>query len=484
MPQIKAFCGPSYESPAFRADVEQTINSYSQVVESAGAVAQRVLLPIPGKQTFATSGLAPIRAMFAQDGRRFAIIGFGFVEIDSAGVVTLRGTVNNDGLPGTISSSGDAGGELFIVAGGTGYCYNLLTNVLTAVAAAGVGLVQGGYLDGFFWTLDATSTFHLSNLLDGLTWDPLQTAQRNDAPDRWSAGMTIGKYIWLWGSETTSVLYDSGAFPFPFTLVPGVLINRGIGPTFSVADVNGSGAWIQQSKGGDRAIVIGDGFGPPKRISNHAVEHALQGYSTVDDAVSMSYEWEGHLFYQVNFPTADDSWAFDVESGEWHKPLFWNTTTAAWERSRIQYHAFDGVRHLMGDRATGTIYALSGTVYTDAGGAPLRRLRRCPLPRLSASSDFFTMTYLQILMDVGVGLVSGQGVDPQVMRRISRDGGKTWGNEHWVSAGAMGKWLTRVDWNRVSGRFRDGMCVLEIVVSDPVPFRFIGAEFDAKRLSA
>lgn len=483
MPQFPQFVGPSYESPAYRADVEQTINSYTQVVESEGKVASRILLPIPGKVTFATSGLAPIRAQFAQDGRRFAIIGFGLEEISATGVVTLRGTVANDGLPGTISSSGDAGQELFIVAGGFGYCYNLLTNVLAAVLAAGTGLVQGGYLDGFFWTLDDTSTFHLSNVLDGLTWDPLQVAQRNDAPDRWSAAMTIGKYIWLWGSETTSVLYDSGGFPFPFTLVPGVLINRGIGPVFSVADVNGSGVWIEQSRGGARAIVIGDGFGAPKRISNHAVEHALQGYSTVDDAVAMSYEWEGHLFYQVNFPTADDSWAFDVESGEWHKPLYWNTTTGRYERSRVQYHCFDGAQHLMGDRSTGTIYSLSGTVYTDAGGTPLRRLRRCPFPRVLDAQAFVALLSLQVLCDVGIGLVSGQGVDPMVMMRISRDGGKTWGNEHWMTAGAMGEWITRVIWNRL-GRFRDGMGVLEVVVSDPVPFRFIGAEFDVRRLSA
>lgn len=484
MPQFPQFVGQSYESPAYRADVERTINSYAQVVESEGRVASRILLPIPGKSTFAANPASPTRALFAQDGRRFALIGFNFVEIDDVGTITVRGTVLDNGAPGTISSGGDAANQAFIVSGGTGYAYNLLTNVLTAVPAAGIGLVQGGYLDGYFWALDSTSTFHLSNLLDPLTWDPLQVALRNDASDRWMAGLTIGKYIWLWGSRTTCVLYDAGTFPFPFAIVPGVLINRGVGAAFSVADVNGSPVWVEQNAGGGRMVMMGDGFGAPKRISHHGVEDKLQAYSTVSDAVATSYEWEGHLFYQINFPTANASWAFDALSGEWHEPLFWNTATGGtWDCSHLQHHCFDGTRHLVGDRLSGTIYALSTSVYTDAGGAALRRLRRCPFPRVLKSSDYLALLSLQILMDVGIGLAVGQGIDPQVMMRISRDGGKTWGPEHWTTAGAMGKYLTRAVWNRC-GRFRDGMGVLEVVVSDPVPFRFIGAEFDVKRLAA
>lgn len=480
MPPFPAFVGPSYESPAYRADVEQTINYYTQSVESNGRVSSRILCPMPGLETFATTVLSPIRAQFAQDGRMFAVVGFGFLEVFSDGTSINRGTVANDALPAVICSGGDAALQLGVVAGGNWYNYDRATNTLTFIAAAGTGLVQGGYLDGFFWALDDTSTFHLSDLLDGTTWDPLQIAQRNDASDRWMAGLTIGKYIWLWGSETTTVLYDSGAFPFPFTLVPGVLINRGIGPVFSACDVNGAAVWLEQNRAGSRMLVRGEGFGAPVRLSNHAVEFALARYRTVDDAVAFAFEWEGHPFYQINFPTENDSWAVDAVSGEWFKPLFWDRVTATWNCSRAQYHCVAFGRHLVGDRATGTIYALSGTVYTDAGGAPLVRRRRVPFPRLFDISAWVHLTSLQILMDVGIGLVSGQGVDPQVMIRLSRDGGKTWGNEHWTTIGAMGAYLTRVIFQRL-GRFRDGMGVLEVTVSDPVPARMIGAEFEFYR---
>ena len=75
--------------------------------------------------------------------------------------------------------------------------------------------------------------------------------------------------------------------------------------------------------------------------------------------------------------------------------------------------------------------------------------------------------------------MTGQGEDPQIMLRISRNSGKTWGVEKMASAGAMGAYQTRVFWQRL-GRFRDGLGVLEITVSDPVPFRVVGAAFEVR----
>jgi hypothetical protein len=458
------------------ADCEETRNFFTERVESAGGKAQRILCPSPGLAVFSTSGLAPNRALFGQDGRAFAVNGFALVELLADGTLTNRGTVDNDGAPATISSSGDAGGELLLTAGGTRYVYNLAADTLTPVA--GGGFIQGGYLDGYFWALDDTSTFSISDLLDGGTWDPLQIAQRNDAADRWIAGLTVGKYIWLFGSETTSVLYDAGTFPFPFALVPGALLPYGIGAVWSAVDVNGSPIWLAQNKSGARLIVQAQGFGVPQRISNHAVERALAGYSRVDDAEAYSYLWQGHWFYRIDFGSANASWEYDLNSGEWSEPSFWNAATSTWEAARAKFHAVAFDRHLVGDRSSGTVYELSATTYTDADGAALRRLRRVPFPRLGETSQWVFLSEFRLLMDVGVGLVSGQGVDPQAMLRISRDGGRTWSNEHWVSMGAMGQYLQRVVWRQL-GRFRDGMGAVEVSWSDPVPTRVVDAEFEA-----
>jgi hypothetical protein len=69
-------------------------------------------------------------------------------------------------------------------------------------------------------------------------------------------------------------------------------------------------------------------------------------------------------------------------------------------------------------------------------------------------------------MDAGMGLDGGvAGSDPQVMLRISRDGGRTFGPERWRSAGKIGEFRRRAAWNR-NGRARDW--VFRVRLTDPV----------------
>jgi hypothetical protein len=75
-------------------------------------------------------------------------------------------------------------------------------------------------------------------------------------------------------------------------------------------------------------------------------------------------------------------------------------------------------------------------------------------------------------METGVGLADGQGSSPQIMLSWSDDGGKTWGNERWASAGRIGEYRHRVRWYRL-GAFRQR--VLRVQVSDPVPITIAAA---------
>lgn len=119
------------------------------------------------------------------------------------------------------------------------------------------------------------------------------------------------------------------------------------------------------------------------------------------------------------------------------------------------------------DAIIGVIYEMSSSFYTDAG-CTIRRLRRSP--HVSDEMQWFFYDMLQVDMETGVGLVEGQGSDPQVMMRFSDDGGRTWSNEEWRSAGALGAFSRRVIWRHL-GRGRDRL--FEIVTTDPVKIAFI-----------
>lgn len=118
---------------------------------------------------------------------------------------------------------------------------------------------------------------------------------------------------------------------------------------------------------------------------------------------------------------------------------------------------------------------------------PIRRLRQFNLPSSDDNHQMF-MANFQVLAKTGVGLIpdgSGtpvQGQDPQVMISISRDGGQTWSPERWVSAGVMGKFLTRIRWIGANGKYRNG--VMRFVVDDPVDWNFVSAMADIQEGSS
>ena len=103
----------------------------------------------------------------------------------------------------------------------------------------------------------------------------------------------------------------------------------------------------------------------------------------------------------------------------------------------------------------------------------IRRLRRAP----HVNNEHLRVFYRRFELDLerGQALASGQGSDPQVLLRLSRDGGQTWGEEIRMAAGAIGDYTTRVMARRL-GQARD--MVFEVVVSDPIAWSLVGAWLD------
>lgn len=473
MARLKGFVGPSYVSQSPLADQEELINWYYERMESTGASTDGALYPTPGFETISTSTQAPGKAHFFENSREFAVVGGQFVEYDINGVETVRGSVATDGNPATISSNGDGGGQLFITSGGNGYLFTLSTNTFATIAALAGIATMGDYLDGYFLNLDTgTSTLFISDLLDGATWDPTQFAQRSIGSDNWVSTKVANRFINLFGSQTSEVWYNTGASPFPFAPHPSGLLQFGCAAPFSPEVVEGAVYWLSATVSGHGAIMRIAGFNP-ESVTTNAVEYAIDTYGEVSDAVGDSYADLGHTFYLLTFPTANATWAYDLSTGPeygWHRRGTWDSTGRAFDAQRALFHAFAFNEHRMLDTQSGQLLRMSSDIGTDVDGAELRRLRRSPCTIAENKRLYFSL--FELFLEPGLGLQSGQGSDPQVMLRCSNDGGKTWGSELWRSAGAVGKYDTRVRWLRIgSGRKR----VFEITVSDPVPYRLMGA---------
>lgn len=482
--RFPGFVGPSYVSQSPLAAIQRCMNWYVEQIEVGGESAQSVLYPTPGCATFWADGEAPaespVRGMTEQNGRCFAVVGQKLYEIFSDGTKTDRSPsgVARDNNPAVFAANVDAGDELFITSGDKGYVLTLSTSVLTTEITSGAN--QCAFLDGFFLVLDdATSTLKVSGLNDGTTWEASQVAQRTAGSDPWQAMVVVHRDIWLFGKQTSEVWYNAGTSPFPFAAIPGAFLEQGIIAPFSATAVGNTVMWLGANRDGSGMVFMADGYSPV-RISTHAVEHALQDYVragiTIADAVAFTYQEDGHTFYVLNFPTAKATWVYDSSTQLWHERGTWDADATQYEAWRPQSHCFAFNKHLVGDRALGTVYEMSLDNYTDAGGGVLRRMRRTPHVTVEQQSLFYHK--FQIELETGLGLSAGQGEDPQAMVRWSDDGGQTWGHEHWVSAGKQGQYNARAVWRRL-GRGRNR--VFEVVVTDPIPWRMIQAFLDISR---
>lgn len=382
---------------------------------------------------------------------------------------TATDVLTDDGTPVSWATSGDAGRQMLIAAGGSAYCLDYVTNRLAKVLD---GCTSVGYIAGYFVALDAaTSTLKCSELLDGFTWDDSQLYQRLNAADRWLTMGVTSNEIWLFGTAAADVWVATGNDETRFAPYNAITIDEGIlAPKSLNLFKAGSFIWLGQSPRGAGAIYKSNNY-QALRISTIGIERAIAGYTSITDAVAFSYQQEGHTFYVLVFPRDRATWVYDDTTGEWHSRGRWDPTLKAYTAYRPWVHAwaFGGVgfgKHLVGDRLTGVIASLSLDNALDIDGSQLRRMRQSP--HVGLNMQQVGIAALVIDLEPGLGTNAGDGVDPIVTLQISKNGGKTWGKELQRKAGKQGEYDHRCVFNRL-GDARDW--VLRLVVSDPIHWR-------------
>ena len=477
------FIGSSNRSLSPVASNERTVNFYIEKIQgTVNPKGEFALYPTPGLGYMgAVSGHTRGRAAFEENGRVFCVIGERLFEatylpLDGLVFIERLGTLLEGaaGTPAEITSNGDGGGELAIASGNKLYVYNLATNVLTEVLADGARHVDS--LDGFIVVLDTRdSTLRASNLYDALTFDPLAIEQRASAPDPWLSLIVQNGLIYVMGEQTTDVYYNAGLSPFPFQKHTGGSIPYGIAAEYSKARVGDSVIWLARNEDGIGQVVQVVGQ-QAKIISNFALSAAIQGYLdagiTIADAIGESWEMLGHLFYVLTFPTANATWLYDDTMGRWTELLSWDISSNTYRAWRAHWHVIGFGKHLVLDRENGQIYHLSTTVHTE-NAQPIRRLRRAPC--LFDGHKRVFINSLELILESGLGLSNPvlQGYDPTMLLYRSKDSGRTFTQcGEAKSAGKLGEYRTRVQWQRL-GAGRD--LVFEFVVSDPIPWRIIDA---------
>ncbi len=333
--------------------------------------------------------------------------------------------------------------------------------------AAGISSID--YVDGyivFTTAVSATSNrqWGITALFDATSFDALDFASAESTPSDLLRVLVNYEEVWLFSKTGISVWRDTGASPFPFERIPGAVLEKGCAAALSPAKIDSAVFWL----GDDLKVYRANGY-QPQRISAHGLEEILRAASDVSDAYGMTYSQGGHDYYVLTLPTLGRTFVYDAATQGWHErqsgtslvPMPWLVRWIAPAFGKI-YAGLD----------SGRLCQLDMDTYADVG-SPIRRV--AVTPPLFHDGVRSVVTVLEVECELGVGLSAGQGSAPEIMMRMSRDGGATWGNERRAPLGPMGHRKTRAIFRRL-GMFREAM--FEFSISDPVKVTGFGLRYE------
>lgn len=458
-----------YQSRSGAISKAQLVNWFQQENPSEDEYTV-ALLPTPGTTSWLTaSSGGTIRQLFEHSGLLYYIGADKFYSVNANKTETLIGSLNT--AVGSISIAGITD-EIMFVDGVNAYHYKISTATFTVIsdvdfpANTTAITAQDGY---FIATAPSSGSFYISSVNDGTAWNASDFASAEGRPDFLVNAFSHQRYLWLFGEYSTEVWFNSGNVTFPFERQNGISIEFGCAAANSVIQAGNELYWVGRNRNGAPVIMRSNGFSPTV-ISSRAVNYQIGTYSKVDDAYSVSYTLEGHEFVLFNFPTADKTWVFDITTALWHERDYFDGAEFHYYVASCQAR-FDN-KVLIGARDSANIFEVSLTTYTDNGNMIRRKLVS---DNLDVDMRRGTLYNLQVRVEPGIGLTSGQGSDPQMMLRVSKDFGNTWGNELWRSPGKKGEYKDRLLWTRL-GEGRS--FTFELTATDPCKWVIIGARID------
>jgi len=444
---------------------QRRVNLYAEVPANPDR-SPFTLYPTPGLTLFADLSGNPIRGMYSRGSSMFCVQQGTLYEVSSSGTINNRGTLST--VTGTVCMS-DNGAQLFIVDGVAAYTYTYATTTFAVVADADFpnGATTCTYSDRLFIVEKAGGQrFYLSGIDDGQSWDSNDFASADSNPDDLVRVYADHGELIPFGTYTTEFWGWNGATDFPYQRLTA--IEWGLAAKWSVTKFSSSLMFLGRNRLGNVQVVLLNGY-TPQAVSTPEIDTIINGYDVTSDATAFSYMLNGHAFYEITFPDAGKTWLYDGTSG------VWSEVQSDGGRHRAQFAAQIENAMYVSDYQSGKLYLLDPSTYTENGAYITRSVTT---RHVWQGGDFLSVASLWVDMETGVGLASGQGSDPQVMLRVSRDGGHSWSNTLSAALGKVGEYARRVLWRRL-GRSRD--FTFELSVSDPVKVVFLGGFMDLKK---
>jgi hypothetical protein len=377
MPVVPGVIGPSGSVYTVNADAERTINWFVEQPDggASGKNSQGQLVPRPGLTPFATLSAGPVRGIFYQDGRCFAVGGEFLHEVYASGNVSVIGSVGASQFGGSdcvsFASSGTQSNQLALTSFGQLYVLDLTTfsPTYTLTHVTSINFMQPCqtvvFFDSDFIVLrGGTRQFYYSALEDATTWDPLQVEEVSLFSDNLVQMAVSHETLWLFGSQHSLPYFDSGDADTPYVPISETVVEWGVAAQNSVAKMDNTLFLLSGNENGRDQVMRINGYNF-QRVSSFSSEIFFNRAEGMDQSIGWCYSEAGHSFYHLYAPDMETSWVFDAATGVWCERSQWSPKTRRHYPHLGRCHAFAFGTHLVGDRQSGTIYRQGLDLTTD-----------------------------------------------------------------------------------------------------------------------
>lgn len=379
------------------------------------------------------------------DNALIGVLGNEIVSFDTGGVSTLLTTIVGSGRV-HMARNRAATPQIGIVTNGNQY-FILQGGVLTEPADADLAPPNSiTYLKGFFLFSTSSGQIYQSDL-DSSNVAALAFDSANSRSEGLVKVFAHSGFLYAFGRKTIEIWQADpslAAEPFVFSPIQQD-IDFGLLAAHSVAQIGTGLAWVD-----DDGIVRYGRDGGAIRISNHAVERAIEDLSTADrmDIAARQWHHQGHEFYTLF--SSEWTWSYDTLTQKWHERQSYDQPK--WLINDIV--SFAGA-YIGGSDTDGKLFTIDANAYDENGEILLMDVR-APIAHTFPRGYIVDCLEIDAIMGKGLNSTDEHDSNPQIMVDYSIDGGNTFQGLRTASLGQIGEFTKTVRFNRYGAAYEAG----------------------------
>jgi len=473
-----------YQSASSPLNSQRCINLRPIIPQAETSFNRRALFGAPGIKTFSTSGatiLGVNRGSQVMKGVPYFINGSRIYSLTSAGVVTDHGAITGSGQ---VSLATNGQFLVIVISTGEGFVYDNVADSVTQITDANYRLSSTVvFKDGFFvFSAIDGSVFFNSALNDPFTYDALDFGTAEINPDR-IVGLHVNhNELFVAGEETIELFQNIGGSGFPFQRIPGANIQKGVYAKFTLREFDNTFVFVGGGENEQAAIWKVTGSSSVQKISTSAIDNAIQEFNEEELSNAFAYDYSegGNFFVGFTFTSTripSKTFEYNATTSALSGLSTWNERQTGVTDNRWRVNSLLRIfgKLLVGDQIDGRIGELDLDEFEEYGEVLFWSKSSAPFQQQGVA---YFNGEIELFMEAGVGLTTGQGSTPIVRMDFSDDGGRTFSNEFSRTYGKIGRFNQRTIWRR-QGRIPVSR-IIRFTGSDPVKRNILRLESNAE----